>query len=223
MSAHDELLTAWYRVLEPLGGEVRLLGRLDDPLVGNGDSDDVHLFVPDLHLLSPARAADYGPYNFNYRESRLLAKLLGETADLRVSWSGQRALFTYQLGDFIDVWREFPDGHAVQLASPETHKELRDLLYLGSFGPNPDRCLGATLLLGNHDTRRGRHLSECKFQLVAHNRSPDGRPFLRVLHGDVFDWVERLPEELRNIGVWFGQDVFGVRDPRDIVDNCLDC
>lgn len=202
MEPHDEIISAMLEVLTPEGAEIRLLGRVCGPVVGNTSTTDVFLFIPDLHLLSPARQAHYGQYGFNHAETRLLARLLQRLAQMRNNWeaTGDHTLITIQLGDFFDLWREFV-GPIASIAD-ETHGELRDVLYRGR-----DRgldCLNATMILGNHDTKDGTALAEIPFRLTAFNRSPDGRPFLFTTHGDVFDILElSTPEPLREFVVNF--------------------
>ena len=108
MSAHDEVAAAVLRAAAHPGAELRLLGRVNDPLVGNGDNRrDVFFVVPDLHLLSAAARARYG-YGFNHERAGLLARVLGELAALAESWddAGRHKLVTTQLGDFFTLWRE---------------------------------------------------------------------------------------------------------------------
>ena len=202
MEPHDEIIAAMLEVLTPEGGEIRLLGRLCTPVLGNTSMTDVFLFIPDLHLLSPARQAHYGQYGFNHAETQLLARLLQRLAQVRNVWqaTGEHTLITIQVGDFFDVWREFVGP--IESIADETHKELRDVLYRGQ-----DRaldCLNATMILGNHDTKDGKALEEIPFRLTAFNRSPDGRPFLFTTHGDVFDILElSTAEPLREFVVNF--------------------
>ncbi|HEX9794422.1 MAG TPA: hypothetical protein VGC54_10605 [Planctomycetota bacterium] len=204
MEPHDEIVAALLSVLEPLGGELRLLGRVADPLIGNASAKESYLFVPDLHLISPQRRAAFGAYGFNFEKKKLLARLLEPLARLRETWDvmGQKKLVTIQIGDFFDLWREF--GHAAkpEEIDDETHGELRDLLYRGGFRNKP--YLKATMLLGNHDTKRGVPLNEIPYTLKAMNRSSSGQPFLFATHGDAFDLMETLmPDWLSEFIVHF--------------------
>ncbi len=55
MAAHDEIIAALQDVLEPLGGEIRLIGRVNDKAIGNASKKEVFLMVPDLHIISSGR------------------------------------------------------------------------------------------------------------------------------------------------------------------------
>ncbi len=201
---HDEIISAILEILDPLKGEIRLLGRVNDPCISNSSDREVFFFIPDLHLLSPARQPRFGKYGLNYSESGLIAKLLQRMAILRNSWElrDNRKLVTIQLGDFFDMWREFP-GRAQPAGIPDdAHGELRDILYRGIDRGKP--CLKATMVLGNHDTRNGVPLPEIPFKLKTFNRAQDERPFLFTTHGDAFDILETtVPEPIKEFGVYF--------------------
>ena len=203
MSAHDEIINAWGTVLAPLGGELRLIARLEDPLLGN-DTDDAFLFVPDLHLVSAGRQQSFGNYGFNHRGHGLLAQLLTSLVRVRNNWvnSGTRKLVTVQLGDFFDLWRELGPFQSPAAIADDEHGALRDVLYRGVHRGRP--CLKATMLLGNHDSHGGTLLPEVPFQLKAFNRSPNNRPFLFATHGDCFDLLEiQTPDWLQEFVVHF--------------------
>ena len=104
---HDEIVSSLLDVLSPLNGEIRLLGRVSDPVIGNPSEREVFLFIPDLHVLSPHRRERF-KYGFNHSESGLLAKLLERIATLRNAWEENRntKLVTVQLGDFFDLCLE---------------------------------------------------------------------------------------------------------------------
>jgi len=203
-NSHDEVVSTMLEVLNPINGEIRLLGRVDDPFIGNSSEKEVFFLIPDLHLLSSTRQQRFGKYGFNYSESGLLVKLLQRMAILRNSWelSDNHKLVTIQLGDFFDMWREFP-GIAKPGGIPDdAHGELRDILYRGIDRGKP--CLKATVVLGNHDTRNGVPLQEIPFRLKAFNRTQDDKPFLFTTHGDAFDILETtVPEPIKEFGVDF--------------------
>src|SRR5688572_6059120 len=149
LSPHDEIITAVLEVIAPNGGELRLLGRLDDPLIGNANDKEVFLFIPDLHMLSPARTGAFGACQFNFSE--VLVAILSRLARLRSDWEldGDRKLTTVQLGDFFDLWREFAGAPDLHTLEDDARGDIRDLLYRGINRGKP--CLRATMILGNHD------------------------------------------------------------------------
>jgi hypothetical protein len=204
MSAHDDIAATILRAAARPGAELRLLGRLNDPLVGNGDNArDVFLFVPDLHLVSRAARARYA-YGFNHESSSLLARVLTELAALADAWddAGRHKLVTMQLGDFFDLWRELGPLGSLDAIGDDEHGALRDVLYRGVYRGRP--CLKATMLLGNHDTQSGVPLPEVPFQLKAFNRSAAERPFLFATHGDAFDVLENVvPDPVEEFIVYF--------------------
>lgn len=192
---HDAVVEALLEVLQPRDGEIRLLGRVHDARIGNPSDREVYLFVPDLHLVSPARRLHFGHYGFNHENSGLLVALLERLALLREEWERQdeRKLITVQVGDFIDLWREFPDHADFDTIADDMHGALRDGLYRGIVRGMP--CLRATMLLGNHDTKHGQALEEIDFRLKAFNRDANGEPFLFMTHGDAFDILEKVADD----------------------------
>lgn len=200
-------------VLNPLRGEIRLLGRVYDQVIENRSDREVFLLIPDLHLISAGRQERFGRYGFNHSlpagqtgESGLLLELLKKMVLLKTSFeSGNNKLITIQLGDFFDMWREFP-GIARPEEIQDVHNELRDILYRGRYRGKP--CLKATMILGNHDTKNGVPLQEIPFELKTFNRTGDGRPFLFVTHGDAFDIIETmLPDPVEEFAVYFAGDL----------------
>jgi hypothetical protein len=207
MSAHDEIISSMLEVLNPPRGEIRLLGRVNDPLLSNPSEKEVFFFIPDLHLISPERQRRFGKYGFNYQDERLLLQLLQKLAELGESWtiSGNNKLITIQLGDFYDMWREFSGIADPGAVKDDSNGELRDILYRGRYRGKP--CLKSTMILGNHDTRNGIPLQEVGSQLKAFNRTDDDRPFLFMTHGDAFDILEiTVPEPIKEFAVYFVGD-----------------
>lgn len=201
---HDEVISALLKVLTPMNGEIRLIGRVSDPLLGNQSDKETFLFIPDLHLLSPSRQEHFGKYSFNHAGSGLLQKLLRQMARLKESWQqrGDHKLVTIQLGDFFDAWREFPGFTQAHIVPDNAHGRLRDILYRGI--DRGKSCLKAVIILGNHDTDNGIPLAEVPFRFKAFNRARDRKPFLFATHGDAFSILETvLPEFIKEFAVNF--------------------
>lgn len=202
LSAHDQIIDAINRVLQPAGGELRLLARVNDPILGNPSSREAFLLIPDLHILSPARAGAFGRCRFNFDQQGVLASILEGLAELREAWEGDGAhkLVTIQLGDFFDLWRELSSKSQIPQISDDAQGRIRDVLYRGIHRGRP--CLRATMLLGNHDTIDNVSLPEIDFRLKAFNRAANGRPFLFATHGDAFDLLESaLPDWMQQFVV----------------------
>lgn len=203
MPPHDDVITAILDAIRPDGGEIRLIGRLADDLLRNS-TDEVFLVVPDLHLVTAERARRFGRYGFNHADKEILARVLEALAGLRLTWEGGGGpkLVTIQVGDFFDLWRQFPSAARPDEIPATSHGRLRDILYRGSARSRP--CLKATMLLGNHDTKGGVPLSEIDFRLKAFNRSPTDDPFLFATHGDAYDMLERfVPDAIEEFAVYF--------------------
>lgn len=170
--------------------QVRLVARLHDPeVVGNTDDEYLHVFVPDLHLVSDEVRLSY-QYGFDWRaEFTALTMALLETWEA-VQQAGHRFTVT-QLGDFVDLWRQSdndPSGVHVIL---EAFPDLRD-----HFLREADDSLGARLLLGNHDleARQARDFDRATMR----HYLPGTAETLMATHGDAFDVLETtVPEEVK--------------------------
>ncbi len=199
-SAHDEIISALLNVLDPLKGEIRLLGRVSHSVIGNPSEKEAFLIIPDLHLLSTERRQHF-KYGFNH--GGLLAKLLEKITGLRKEWRKQdRDIVTLQIGDFFDAWREFPGSASPGNIPGDTWEDLRDLLYRGVDTGGP--CLNAPMLWGNHDTIGGRPLKEIHpFVSKFFNRPEEKQePFLFATHGDAFDIIETMvPQPIKAFAV----------------------
>jgi UDP-2,3-diacylglucosamine pyrophosphatase LpxH len=200
---HDEIIEAILSVVAPRKGDLRLLGRVQDPLLGHAAADDVFFLIPDLHLLTPERQEAFGKREFNYRDPCLLAEILNALAVLKKKWddSGNVKLRTFQIGDFFDIWREFPRQVDASKIGDGVYSPLRDILYRGIY--RGLACLKTTFMLGNHDIRNADRLSELNFWTKAFNYTgrPAEKPFLLTLHGDAFDFIEKFPTWLKALAV----------------------
>ena len=98
--AHDILLEHLRELLS-----VQLVARLkDEQAVGNTNEKYLHVFVPDLHLLSEDAQENYR-LNFDWIDGfeKVTTALLNTRDHL---WDEQLSMKVYQLGDFLDLWRE---------------------------------------------------------------------------------------------------------------------
>ncbi len=201
--SHDEIAEAILSAVGRRKGDIRLIGRLLDPRLGHSAEDDALVLIGDLHLLSPARQEAFGSRRPSYAEEpSLLAEILAALAKLKKRWrDGGASLRTFQLGDFFDVWREFPRDVDMSKVGDDVFGPLRDILYRGV--QRGRECLKAVFLLGNHDCRGTSRFPETGFWVKAFNHTGPrkAKPFLLALHGDVFDWVEKLPAGLKSLMV----------------------
>jgi UDP-2,3-diacylglucosamine pyrophosphatase LpxH len=171
-------------LLEQLGAtcRVQLIARLHNAeAVGNVDERYLHVFVPDLHLISAAKRPDY-QYGFDWPEefTALTTALLNTRATLQAE--GHRMTVT-QLGDFVDLWREsenHPQGvHAIL----ESFPDIRD-----RFLRLAEDAVGPRLLLGNHDLE-ARQARDFERASMVHYLPGVGGTLLAT-HGDTFDFLE---------------------------------
>jgi len=169
--------------------QVQLVARLYDPeAVGNTDTTYLHVFVPDLHLVSDEVRRTY-QYGFDWRaEFTALTTALLKTWDA-VQQAGHRFTVT-QLGDFVDLWRQSDNDPRGVHAILEAFPDIRD-----RFLREADDSLGARLLLGNHDleARDARDFARAKMI----HYLPGTAGTLAATHGDAFDIIETtVPDQI---------------------------
>lgn len=189
---HDRLLGALLSI-----ADVRLVAALRDDRLGFPGDKDLRVFVPDIHLISERRRKRAGfVYATNYPD--LLAELALALTDLRGRAAADETVVVYQLGDFLDLWREAPgldDKLDVAARIKDDHEDLMLALM--------DRKLKARFLLGNHDFDLYRWPAYTAWERRYY--LPDTSlqaPSVILLHGDVFDWVESLPDKIENVFVY---------------------
>jgi UDP-2,3-diacylglucosamine pyrophosphatase LpxH len=188
---HQKLLTALQGI-----AKVSLISLLRDDRIGMPSEKDMHLFFPDLHLVTDARRAAAG-YKY-LPDEPLLVRVLQTLRNFKVGLAGER-LTLYQLGDLLDVWRETPVTNPKRntaSAIEDDHIAALALLY--------DEDADFRFLFGNHDFdlyrwknydawRRNIHLTPKK----------NAAPTVSVLHGDIFDWIETVPGALKQFLVYY--------------------
>lgn len=190
MALHDDLLDALRAV-----ANVHLVARLVDARLGCPDPDDLRVFVPDLHLVSDAVRKRYS-YNTNHTD--LLADVLYQIAALRSRRGADQTLSVYQLGDCFDLWREepLPDRRTdAANAVFDSHERLMEVML--------SRGVKTRFLLGNHDIDLHRWPNYRAWSRRYYIQPKQAaQPTLLALHGDVFDWIEQLPDELQQLIVY---------------------
>lgn len=168
---------------------VRLVARLNDPVAtGNTDERYLHVFVPDLHLVSAAQRPNYR-YGFDWREEfgAVTTALLETRSTL---WEQGHRMTVTQLGDFVDLWRESGNDPLGVQAILESFPDIRD-----RFLRVAEDSVGPRLLLGNHDleARRSRNFSRARMVQYL----PGAGKTLLAMHGDSFDFFEIVvPDEV---------------------------
>lgn len=189
---HARLLTALQSLTE-----VRLVASLRDVRLGFPYANDLRVFLPDMHLISEKRRKQ-GGFKFATNQTALLTDVFLAVRDLKLVAGEDETVAIYMLGDFLDLWRETPllderlDAAAI---IRDDHEELVSAVM--------DPALRTRFLLGNHDFDLYRWPDyvgwERRYYLPDRTLQA---PSTIVLHGDVFSWVEELPDPLQQIMVY---------------------
>ncbi len=185
---HDRLLEALLKI-----ADVRLVASLQADELHFPSARDLRVFIPDLHLCSKARTA---AFRYGLNREDLLLKLLRALAGLRAAAAPDETVEVYQLGDYLDLWRE-----NLGPAGPDTPDRIK-LDHLPLVNLLEGRALKAHLLLGNHDFDLWQSHAYDRSDRRYYIAGQGGGPALIAMHGDYFDWVERLPAVLKEIGVY---------------------
>jgi UDP-2,3-diacylglucosamine pyrophosphatase LpxH len=190
---HDRLLELLLHV-----ADVRLVARLRDERLGFPFANDLRVMVPDLHLISDKRRIA-GEYTYATNYTALIARLFAELRRLKTGLADHETMATYVLGDFLDLWREAPKFKANKdpaAAIRASHSQLIDAVL------HP--ALKTRFLLGNHDFDLYRWAAyrawDRRYYLPL---LPQTAPSIMLVHGDVFSWIERFPDQVQQLLVYF--------------------
>lgn len=183
---YDRLVQALRKA--PQVDDVLLVARLDDPRVGFDNPKEVRVFIPDLHLLTKKDEKRYS-YGFNCRDQ--LVGVLKALKAFRKGLAADERLTVYQLGDFVDLWRQGSDDATRILTE---HYDIYGQLSAGPAG------LDTWFVLGNHDielpNRGGFGVWNRRYYF------PIRDPRILVLHGDIFDIIEGMPDWFQSLFVY---------------------
>jgi len=189
---HDRLLDALLSV-----AKVRLVAALRDDRLGFPNDKDLRIFIPDIHLISEKRRRE-GNFIYASNYTDLLTTVARKLADLKAQAAANETIAVYQLGDFLDMWRE-ASGADDQLDVAARIKDDHEELVLALLDDN----LNAQFLLGNHDFDLYRWPDYTawnrRYYLPDTSNAP---PSVILLHGDIFDWVELLPDKIQDVFVF---------------------
>lgn len=157
-----------------------------------------HLFLPDFHLLNHEDAKAYP--NSGFKQGDDLLRFLKGLATLKDE--NPAMLRVWHLGDIFDIWRARgglgPAAEVNKIAAD--YAEIVDRLRMG-----PPFGVRARIMAGNHDYPL-HQLSEwqaARFRIIENDDRDAGD--VLVLHGDVFSWVEGLPDEIQARAVRFAR------------------
>lgn len=187
---HEQLLEALRGV-----AKVDLVAAFRDDQLGFPSGQDLRVFLPDMHLCSAARSA---AYRYQTNREELLVRGLGALMQLKRDASGVGdKVVVYHIGDYLDLWRESsaPDcDEEVAIRIKRDHLPLVNALEADE--------LETLFLLGNHDF----DLFQWHDYAAWDRRYyiPGGNaPSALVMHGDYFDWLENLPERVKDFAVYY--------------------
>src|SRR4051812_43395193 len=99
MSLHNDLL----RTLESVAA-VQLVARLEDPRLNFPQTGELHVFIPDVHLITASRRAEAG-YAYGTNHPELLEAVVRSLAGLKRQ-AAPAEVVVYQIGDLFDLWRQ---------------------------------------------------------------------------------------------------------------------
>jgi UDP-2,3-diacylglucosamine pyrophosphatase LpxH len=189
---HSRLLASLLSV-----AKVNLVACLRDDRIGFPSNKDLRIFIPDIHLISEKRRKQ-GNFTFATNFPDLLTAVADALTELRAKKADDETIAVYQLGDFLDLWRENPgldDKLEVASQIKDDHEDLVSALL--------DRRLKARFLLGNHDfdLYRWPDYSAWERRYYLPDASAQA-PSLILLHGDIFDWVELMPDKVQDVFVY---------------------
>lgn len=191
MSLHDSLLSSLQAV-----ASVQLVASLRDARLNFGGDADLHVFIPDMHLVTKKLRKRY-PYGTN--DTGVLTQALEAVRQLRQQVAPAQKVSVFQIGDFMDLWRETPvESERVDAASriADDHRALMRTFFAPGFRTR--------FLLGNHDYELYRWPNFVGWER-RYFLGPTGttKPCGIALHGDVFDEIESMPDALQRLVVFF--------------------
>ena len=185
---HQRLLRALQSV-----ANVRLVAALRDDRLAFPKTE-LRVFIPDVHLISEQRRIQ-GGFRYSTNHTDLLTRVAVALKNLAGQAAAGETLITYQVGDLFDLWRE-SSGLDNQVDIAARIKLDHDRLIRALF----DADLNTQFLLGNHDFDLYRWPNYSGW--ARRYYFPRGAPQAVLLHGDIFDWIERFPDGIQDLIVF---------------------
>jgi UDP-2,3-diacylglucosamine pyrophosphatase LpxH len=190
-----------------------LIARLFDPELGMQEDGSIRIFIPDLHMLSEAGQARFPAYGFHSDLARkgTMVGFLRALSSFAKQLPGAYYMEVYQIGDFVDLWREdpFSNNPSGILA---TNSDVWDLLYGNLQASFNDPRVPVYFMRGNHDFSIMDQSEYSNWQRVYFSNDNQ----VAILHGDVLDWFEKLvPDWLERAVVYLTGTVSGRRNFSD--------
>lgn len=182
--------------------DVYLVSRLVDERLKYSLPNDFRIFIPDLHLVDNEREKDY---KYTTNNPDLFMDLLTELLNFKESADQESVNVTiYQLGDFLDLWREISVSFTSNEATNKLVEGAQKIQEAKQAIIAKLRHLNTNFLFGNHDFDLCHIPDFVSTELRYYFPIEETSAF--TLHGDVFSLFEKnMPVGLKNFGV----NVFG--------------
>src|ERR1017187_3795134 len=117
MSLPGDLLGALQSV-----ARVQLVARLRDERLNFPQVNELHVFIPDIHLITAARRVE-GGYQYGTNHPALLLTVVKSLRALKLEAAPAGEVVVYQIGDLFDLWRQVdgldPDANAASAIQNE--------------------------------------------------------------------------------------------------------
>ena len=183
MARSDDLHSDLLATLAAQNVEAALISRLFDPDLALPEEGPIRVCIPDLHMLSESGQRSFPGYGFHSdpRRTDLMVRFLDALGAFAQRLPDVSQLEIYQLGDFVDLWREGPGNNPHAILA--TNASVWDQLY-GTLAGTLQ--IPVYFLRGNHDfsLMDGGEFGDWQ-RLYAFDQTP-----MALLHGDVLDWFE---------------------------------
>jgi UDP-2,3-diacylglucosamine pyrophosphatase LpxH len=188
--AHEFLIGALWQL--PSIDSIKLVARLYDQRIGNTDARIIYIFLGDMHIVSRAKIG--ARYTANLNHERMFVEVLKKVRALKRTQT-EHLIRVIQLGDFVDLWKENATDPRPVL---QDYQGVRDYLY----GLGRQRSVNCQFVLGNHDIEIAQIPELYTRWAFRRFISVNGTPIIYATHGDVFSWIEQLPDALQKWAVY---------------------
>jgi len=182
--------------------DVYLVSRFMDERLNYSAQNDFRIFIPDLHLIDDEREKEY---KYTTNNPGLFLDMLTEFLNFKEAASAESVNMTvYQLGDFLDLWREISVSLSPNTATQKLCEGAQKIQEAKQAIIAKLRELDTQFVFGNHDFDLF-HIpdfvgTELRYYF------PFEKASAFILHGDVFSLLEKnMPVSLKNFGV----NIFG--------------
>src|SRR3954469_17450044 len=100
---HEKFREALRGIAQAHGANLRLVACRTSEHFGMPDGKTIQVFLPDMHLLTTARRAQYR-YGLNHEP--MLESVLEGLIALKAHAADDESVVVFHIGDYLDLWRE---------------------------------------------------------------------------------------------------------------------